>query len=184
MRYSPEHKEETRGKIVRAAAAAFRKHGVNGIGVADLMKGAKLTHGGFYAHFNSKDALVAEAIDAAFDQTMANLEAAVAEVPQRQRQRAIVDAYVTRRHRDRPDAGCAIASLGSDVSRLDVGTRRKFERRVDALIALIAGEDGQSQKRAAAVRTLATMVGGLVLARAVSSDAFSEEILEAVRDMA
>jgi TetR/AcrR family transcriptional repressor of nem operon len=183
MRYPPEHKEETRGKIIHAAASAFRKHGVNGVGVAQLMKGAKLTHGGFYAHFESKDALVADALDAAFDETMSHLEAAAAAVPARQRKQAVIDAYLTRKHRDHPEAGCAIAALGSDVSRLDADTRRRFEARVDALIELIAGAGGNDAARASAIRTLATMVGGMVLARAVRSEAMSQELLEAVRDM-
>lgn len=183
MRYPPEHKEETRGKIIHAAASAFRKHGVNGVGVAQLMKGAKLTHGGFYAHFESKDALVADALDAAFDETMSHLEAAAAAVPAKQRKQAVIDAYLTRKHRDHPEAGCAIAALGSDVSRLDADTRRRFEARVDALIELIAGAGGNDAARASAIRTLATMVGGMVLARAVRSEAMSQELLEAVRDM-
>ncbi len=182
MRYPPEHKDETRGKIVRAAAAAFRKHGVNGIGVAQLMKGAKLTHGGFYAHFDSKEALVAEAIDAAFDQTMASLEASIEAAPATGRQQAVLDGYVTRKHRDRPDAGCAIAALGPEVSRLEASTRRRFESRVEGLVGLIAGEHADAETRASAVRTLAMMVGGMVMARAVRSEAFSQEILEAVRD--
>ncbi|MFJ1258905.1 TetR/AcrR family transcriptional regulator [Cupriavidus sp. CuC1] len=183
MRYTPEHKEETRGKIIAAAAAAFRKHGVNGVGVAQLMKAAKLTHGGFYAHFESKDALIADALDAGFDQTMSQLEAAAAAVPVRQRKQAVMDVYVTRKHRDHPEAGCAIAALGSDVSRLDADTKRRFEARIDALIELIAGEGGNEAARASAIRMLATMVGGMVLARAVRSEAMSLELLEAVRDM-
>jgi TetR/AcrR family transcriptional repressor of nem operon len=182
MRYPPEHKEETRAKIVRAAAAAFRKHGVNGIGVAQLMKGAKLTHGGFYAHFESKDALVYDAVDAAFDQTMAFLEAGANAVPQKQRRRAIVDTYLTRRHRDHPEGGCAIAALGTDVSRLDAATRRHFETRIEGLIELIADQDSGSEARASAIRTLAAMVGAMVLSRAVRSEALSQEILDAARE--
>jgi len=183
MRYPPEHKEETRARIVKAAARAFRKHGVDGIGVAELMKGAKLTHGGFYAHFKSKDALVAAAVDAAFDQTTARLEATVSETPPDQRRRAVLEAYMTPWHRDHPEAGCAIPSLGADVSRLDAATKRSFEGRVTSLIELIAGEGQDQASRASAITTLAAMVGGMVLARSVRSDALSQEILDAVRNL-
>lgn len=183
MRYPPEHKEETRARIVKAAASAFRKHGVNGVGVAQLMKGAKLTHGGFYAHFKSKDALIVDAIDAAFDETMARLENAVESAPRDQRARAVLDAYMTRRHRDHPDAGCAIATLGQDVARLGARTRRRFEPRVASLIKLISGGSEDSEVRADAIRTLSAMVGGMVLARSVRAEDLSNEIMEAVRNM-
>lgn len=182
MRYPPEHKEETRRKIVKSASAAFRKHGINGIGVAQLMKAAKLTHGGFYAHFESKDALVVDAIDAAFDQTMAQLQAAASEVAASQRREAIVDAYLSPKHRKHPEFGCAIAALGADVSRLDPAARRRFEVRVDALVGLISEPNGDAAARKVAVKTLATMVGAMLIARAVRSEERAEEFLSAARD--
>ncbi|MFD1559394.1 TetR/AcrR family transcriptional regulator [Paraburkholderia silviterrae] len=184
MRYPPEHKEETRGKIVKAAAKAFRKHGVDGIGVAQLMKGAKLTHGGFYAHFDSKDALVVAAIDAAFEQMRTRLETAVSGAPPDQHRRAVLDAYLSQAHRDHPEAGCVIPALGADVSRLDAAAKRSFAAGINALIELIGGEEQDSEARAATITTLAAMVGGMVLARAVRPDALSQEILDAVRNMA
>ncbi|MFL9992106.1 TetR/AcrR family transcriptional regulator [Paraburkholderia sediminicola] len=183
MRYPPEHKEETRTRIVNAAAKAFRKHGLDGVGVAQLMKGAKLTHGGFYAHFKSKDALIVDAIDAAFDQMTARLEAIVSEAPADQRRRAVLDAYMTQRHRDHPEAGCAIPALGADVARLDATTRHAFAAGITSLIELIADKGKDKESRAAAITTLAAMVGGMVLARSVRSDALSQEILDAVRNM-
>ncbi|WP_454725848.1 MULTISPECIES: TetR/AcrR family transcriptional regulator [Cupriavidus] len=180
MRYSPEHKAETRKQIVESAAAEFRRHGVDGIGVAQLMKSAGLTHGGFYAHFDSRDTLVADAVDAAFDQTMAALEEVASAAPARQRKRAILHAYMNKKHRDKPASGCAIAALGADVSRLDAGTRKRFEARVASLIALIAGDESEASRKDA-ILMLATMVGGLVLARAVRSEALSSEIVDTVR---
>ncbi|KWR91868.1 TetR family transcriptional regulator [Cupriavidus sp. IDO] len=180
MRYPLDQKAETHRHIVKAASTQFRKHGVNGIGVAQLMKSAGMTHGGFYAHFESKDALIAEAIDAAFDQTMDFLEEATAAAPPRQRKEAIVHAYVSKKHRDNPGAGCAIAALGTDVSRLDAKTRRRFEARVNSLIELIAGGEDEASRKDAVV-TLAAMVGGIVLARAVRSEALSAEIMEALQ---
>ncbi|MGH8785226.1 MAG: TetR/AcrR family transcriptional regulator [Cupriavidus necator] len=180
MRYSLDQKAETHKHIVKAASTQFRKHGVNGIGVAQLMKSAGLTHGGFYAHFESKDALVAEAIDAAFDQTMELLQEATSVESPRQRKQAIVRAYVNKKHRDNPGAGCAIAALGADVSRLDAKTRRRFEARVTSLIEAIAGDDDETARKDAIV-TLAAMVGSIVLARSVRSEALSTEILDALQ---
>lgn len=180
MRYSPDHKAETRNQIISAASAQFREHGVNGIGVAQLMKSAGLTHGGFYAHFDSKDALIADAVDAAFDQTMAFLDAAASAAPAKQRKRAILQAYMSKKHRDHPESGCAIAALGTDVSRLDAKTRKRFEARVGSLIRLIAGDDSESSRKDA-ILMLATMVGGLVLARAARSETLSSEIVDAVQ---
>ncbi|WP_230625641.1 TetR/AcrR family transcriptional regulator [Cupriavidus necator] len=180
MRYPLDQKAETHKHIVKAASTQFRKHGVNGIGVAQLMKSAGMTHGGFYAHFDSKDALIAEAIDAAFDQTMQFLEQAAQAAPPRQRKSAIVGAYVSKKHRDNPGSGCAIAALGTDVSRLDAKTRRRFEARVASLIELVAGSDDEASRKDAIV-TLAAMVGGLVMARAVRSEALSTEIVDAIQ---
>jgi TetR/AcrR family transcriptional regulator, transcriptional repressor for nem operon len=183
MRYPPEHKEETRARIVKAAARAFRKHGVEGIGVAQLMKSAKLTHGGFYAHFESKDALIAEAIGVAFGQMTARLENAVSDVPSDQRRRALLDTYITQAHRDHPEAGCVIPALGADVSRLDATTRRAFATGINELIDLIAGPEKNQEARAGAITTLATMVGAMLLARSVRPDPLSQEILDAVRNV-
>lgn len=180
MRYSPDHKAETRKQIVETASTEFREHGVNGVGVAQLMKSAGLTHGGFYAHFDSKDALVADALDAAFDQTMAFLGDAAAASPPKQRKRAIMHAYMSKRHRDHVEKGCAIAALGTDVARLDARTRRRFEARVASLIELIAGDETPAA-REDAIAMLATMVGAMVLARAVRSEALSTEIVNAVQ---
>ncbi|MGF6904058.1 TetR/AcrR family transcriptional regulator [Paraburkholderia sp. GAS348] len=181
MRYPPEHKEETRVKIIKAAARAFRKHGVDGIGVAQLMKGAKLTHGGFYAHFESKDDLIVEAIDAAFAQMRKRLETVVSETTPDQRQRAVLDAYLSQWHYDRPEIGCAIPALGADVSRLDATARHAFARGINALVELVAGQEKDSESRAAAITMLATMAGAMLLARSVRSDALSQEILDTVR---
>ncbi|CAD6550553.1 hypothetical protein LMG27952_05026 [Paraburkholderia hiiakae] len=183
MRYPAEHKEETHFRIVNAAAKAFRKHGVDGIGVAQLMKGAKLTHGGFYAHFESKDALIVEAIEAAFTQMTARLETAVSEAPPAQRRRAMFDTYMTQAHRDHPEAGCAIPSLGADVSRLNADARRAFATGINSLIELIAAQEEGAASRAEAIATLATLVGGMVLARSVRSNALSQEILDTLRNL-
>ena len=108
------------------------------------------------------------------------LQEATSVASPRQRRQAVVQAYVNKRHRDHPGSGCAIAALGADVSRLDTKTRRRFEARVTSLIEAIAGGDDETARKDAIV-TLAAMVGGMVLARSVRSEALSTEILDALQ---
>jgi TetR/AcrR family transcriptional repressor of nem operon len=181
VRYSPNHKTETHEQIVETAAAQFRQHGVNGVGVAQLMKNAGLTHGGFYAHFPSKEALVAEALESAFRQTAAGLRKVADEAPPEQRRKAVVDAYLSTRHRDEMGGGCALPALGADVARSSPETRQVFEARVLSMLKLLEpGDDDTARQEAIAV--LAAMVGGMILARGVLSPTLSDEILEAVRN--
>src|ERR1041384_2893239 len=118
MRYSDTHKDETHQRIVKTAAKSFRKRGISGIGLVPLMKETGLTHGGFYAHFKSKDALIGEAIDAAFAQTIEHLRGAVQAAPNKSSRRAVLDAYISEGHRDDPSVGCIIAALGTETARL------------------------------------------------------------------
>ena len=106
-------KEETRERILRAAARAIRKHGYEGVGVADVMKEAGLTHGGFYAHFESRDALLAAAADQAGAETLEILTRAIAAAKPGQELTALVDAYLSDRHVAAPEQGCVIAAAGS-----------------------------------------------------------------------
>lgn len=185
MRHPDTRKEETHARIVEGAAGQLRTAGVNGIGVADLMRSVGLTHGGFYAHFDSKEALVAEALAAACDQTIASLKAAAERVPKNAARQAITEAYLSAPHRDHPEKGCAIAALGADVSRLGPATRAVFEQKLEELIGLLTEHSGgRAKARQQAIGTVATLVGALVMARAVRSKPLSEEILEAARESA
>jgi TetR/AcrR family transcriptional repressor of nem operon len=179
MRYSDDHKAATHTRIVRTAANELRAHGIDGIGVAALMSKAGLTHGGFYAHFESKDALLAEAIDAACEDTFTRLQKLGESTPAAERVDAIADAYLNTAHRDRPDRGCAIAALGGEIARLPPKLRGQFEQRIEALLSLL--DDDTDTNRELAIQRLSTMVGALLLARAVRSKTFSNEILEAAR---
>ncbi|MET0984836.1 MAG: TetR/AcrR family transcriptional regulator, partial [Steroidobacteraceae bacterium] len=161
------------------AAERFRVHGINGIGVADLMKGAGLTHGGFYTHFDSKDALVTEAIEAALDQTLSTLQDAATKAGRRKKSKAVREEYLSIAHRDNPQVGCCIAALGDDIARLDANAKRAFEQNVEKLLELLS-DDGE-RKRTETIRELCRMVGALVISRAVRSDAVSKEVLEACR---
>jgi TetR/AcrR family transcriptional repressor of nem operon len=180
MRYSKTHKEETHERIVKTAAKSFRKHGINGIGLVPLMKETGLTHGGFYAHFKSKDALIGEAIDAAFAQTIEHLRSAVQAAPNKSSRRAVLDAYISEGHRDDPSVGCIIAALGTETARLKPTIREHFDRNLESMLELLMN-DGKALSRAHAIRTLATAIGALVLSRTVRSRDLSNEILDAAR---
>jgi TetR/AcrR family transcriptional repressor of nem operon len=183
MRYSRTHKEQTRIRIVASAAEQLRAAGVNGIGVADLMRGAGLTHGGFYAHFESKEALVAESISAAMEQTISRLRSAAETAPRGRGRRAIAETYLGTAHRDHVERGCAIAALGSDVARMSPSTKGIVEARLEEMIALLDEfASGRSDARPKSITMLATLVGALVMARTVRSKALSEEIRELARE--
>jgi len=185
MRYSKEHKQETHARIVRKASVRLREKGAHGIGVADLMKEAGLTHGGFYAHFDSRDALVIEAFAYAMDRSIAHWRQSTAELPPSQRLAAIVDAYLSKAHRDDPGRGCAVPSLGAEIARESPKTRKAFAAKVEALIEMLAEQivDAPPQQaRRQATATLATMMGSLLLARIAGSGELSDDILAAGRD--
>ena len=183
MKVSREQTARNRERIVEAAARLFRERGFDGIGVADLMKEAGLTHGGFYGHFSSKEDLIAEASGRALTHSLENWRK-LSERSPGDPLPAIADAYLTRRHRDNPGAGCLLAALGPDVSRQSVTVRRTVTGYVRSALDLLAGlVPGKSQaaRRQQAIRAYATWVGALVIARAVDDRALSQEILDAGR---
>jgi len=179
-------KDETRERILRAAARAIRKHGYEGVGVADVMKEAGLTHGGFYAHFESRDALLAAAADQAGAESIENLTRAIAAAKPGQELMALVDAYVSDRHLAAPEQGCAVAAAGSEVPRQQAQVRRAASRRIKDLIGLIERqfpEWGRSAAHDKAMGVAATLVGALVLARAVDDAQLSSRIRKAAREL-
>ncbi|MGE5158246.1 MAG: TetR/AcrR family transcriptional regulator [Gemmatimonas sp.] len=185
MRYSREHKQETHARIVRKASVRLREKGAHGVGVADLMKEAGLTHGGFYAHFDSRDALVIEAFGYAMDRSIEHWRKLAEDTPPEKRLSAIVESYLTPSHRDDPGHGCAITSLGAEVARESPRTRRAFAAKVEQLIDLMADQIPNVPRKTArkqAAGMLATMMGSLVLARIAGSGEFSDEILQAGRE--
>jgi TetR/AcrR family transcriptional regulator, transcriptional repressor for nem operon len=187
MRYSREHKQETHARIVRKASVRLREKGAHGVGVADLMKEAGLTHGGFYAHFDSRDALVIEAFAYAIDRSLAHWRKVTGETPPDKRLAIIIDGYLSSAHRDDPGHGCAITSLGAEIARESPKTRRAFAAKMEQLIDLVADQMPDLPRKAArkqAAATLATLMGTLVLARIAGSGEFSDEILQAGREAA
>jgi TetR/AcrR family transcriptional repressor of nem operon len=187
MRYSKEHKQETHERIVRKASVRLREKGAHGIGVADLMKEAGLTHGGFYAHFDSRDALVIEAFAYAMDRSMEHWRKMAADMPLEKRLATIVDIYLTKTHRDDPGRGCAVPSLGSEIARESPKTRKAFAVKLEQMVDMIADQIPDLPRKAArkqASAALATMMGTLVMSRIAGNGEFSDEILAAGREAA
>ena len=187
MRYSREHKQETHDRIVRKASVRLREKGAHGIGVADLMKEAGLTHGGFYAHFDSRDALLIEAFSYAMDRSNEHWRKVTEQTPPDKRLARIVESYLTPLHRDDPGHGCAITTLGAEIARESPKTRRAFAARLDRMIDLMADQIPGVPRKAArkrAIGTLATIRGALIMARIAGAGEASDEILSAGREAA
>jgi len=185
MRYSREHKQETHARIVKKASVRLREKGAHGVGVADLMKEAGLTHGGFYAHFDSREALVIEAFAYAMDRSTERWRKIAEQTPPEQRLATIVDTYLTPAHRDDPGHGCAVPALSAEIARESVKTRKAFAGKLEQMIDMMADQIPDLPRKAArkqAAAALATMMGTLVLARVAGSGEFSEEILAAGRE--
>ncbi|WGS24698.1 TetR/AcrR family transcriptional regulator [Bradyrhizobium sp. ISRA464] len=185
MRYSKEHKQETHARIVRKASVRLREKGAHGIGVADLMKDAGLTHGGFYAHFDSREALVIEAFNHAMDRGTERWRKIVAEMPPEKRLATIVDGYLTPIHRDDPGHGCAIPALGAEIARESPKTRKAFALKLEQMIDMIADQILDVPRKTArkqAMATLATMMGTIVMSRIAGNGELSDEVLGAGRE--
>ncbi|CDG83514.1 TetR/AcrR family transcriptional regulator [Janthinobacterium agaricidamnosum] len=184
MKVSREQAALNRERIVNVAAKLFREHGYDGIGVADLMKNAGLTHGGFYGHFASKEDLMTEACQHALKHSVEGWRSKVEKTPQPEQALAnIIDGYLTPEHRDNPGYGCPVAALGPDVARLGSSARPAFThatRKQFEIMADLMPDGSPEQRRQQAIHTYASMVGAMVLSRSVDDDDFSREILSAV----
>src|SRR5689334_6405887 len=186
MRYSPTHKDETHAKLVKLAGHALRQKGPENLAVADLMQAAGLTHGGFYAHFKSKDALLAEALDGVFEESKRKFQRVTDGLPPRHALASYIDFYVSPAHRDDASNGCPIVALNSDLPRQSRKFRATFDKGTKLLLAKFgswieaAGIPGDSEALAASV--LSAMAGAVAVARAVSDKRLSDEMLEAARD--
>jgi TetR/AcrR family transcriptional repressor of nem operon len=184
MRYMKGHGLQTRSRIVAEASHGLRQTGINGMSVADLMKLAGLTHGGFYSHFESREALVIEAFASAMDRTISQWQSHMKEVPAEERFDAFVEAYLKPAHRDDRAGGCVLPALGTDIARSSQKVRRAFARKLDEMIDVVAGllpRKSPKQARQIATSALATMMGSIALARAVGDNKLSNQILESGR---
>jgi AcrR family transcriptional regulator len=181
-RTGPSRKEATHERIVGAAARAIRRSGYSGTGVADIMKDVGLTHGGFYAHFASREAMLAEAADQAGAESVATLTRVAAAAPAREAFRSLIQAYLSKEHVKHAETGCPVAALGSEMPRQAAKVRRAATRRIKEVIDLVARhspEQGTPGAYEHALVTVATMVGALVLARAVDDPKLSDAVRDA-----
>ena len=185
MRYSSEHRQQTRERIVQEAAREVRAKGPDGVAVAGVMARAGLTHGGFYAHFPSKDALVAEAIAAMFADARGRSEALDTRGDPKAALREYLRFYLSRAHRDGRDRGCPLPALSGDIARSPGAARPRFAEGIAALSARLADlftRMGVEQPEAEANALLAQLVGAVSLARAIADTDQSDEILRDTRD--
>lgn len=185
MGYSRADKAQSHERIVQTAAARFREKGIDGISLADLMKEAGLTHGGFYRHFESRDELVAEAVEVALrsgDGTLAALADPTGKIDVAR----YITEYLSETHRDNPGPGCAITALVGDISRSGERARALYsahiERVAGRLMQLLGEGRPEAERRAHALHIVMTMTGALSMARAISDPKLSSEMLQIARD--
>jgi len=175
-------KEASHERIVSVAARAIRRSGYDGTGVADIMKEAGLTHGAFYAHFASREAMLAEAATRACAESAAAVAEVAATVPPEQALASMLRAYLSPEHLAQVEMGCPLAALGSETPRQGSEVRRVTTRHIKEMIDLVARQSpdwGQPGAHERALVTVATMVGTLLLARAVDEPALSDSLCEA-----
>ena len=182
MGYSKAQKTRTHKRIVSIASKRFREKGLSGFGIAELMKEAGLTVGGFYKHFDSRDDLVAEAVNSAFGGWQRRVDAAKSGGPSVSLAK-LIDEYLNETHRDNPGAGCAFSALAPEIARSDKRTRSLTSeqvRRDVQLIATMLPDRDKREARSRAILIFSALVGAMALARAVSDEALSCEVLETV----
>lgn len=185
MRYDGEHKERTRVRLLTEAAIMLREEGPHGLSVATLMKRQGLTHGGFYAHFESKDDLIEHAIDAMFERTCERFRIKTKGLTAEAALTNYITYYLSPSHYNRPGQGCPIPATGADVGRLEPEARKRFEAGVNALAGLIAAEFERlhypaGEAMSQALTLLADMSGAVVMARGVKSAALAKQICAGV----
>lgn len=184
MKRSRQETQQTHQRIVQNAAQQIRVQGVNGVGIVDLMGQAGLTHGGFYAHFRNKDALLAEICHAGLAETLEKLTQAVDHAPAGTELSALVKVYLSVAHRDHPATGCVMPTLAADVARRPEEVRTAFTEGYEKLLQLVASvmpEDTDEKRYDAAIALFAEMVGAVLLSRTVNDPALSERILRVNR---
>ena len=185
MRYSTEHKQETRERIVRTASHHLRKRGGKGVGIAELMSKLELTHGGFYKHFNSKDELLTEAIAKAFDETESRFTEAVSKAKPGTELKTLIENYLTLDHCANPGEGCPMAALASDIGRFPRAVRTEIDqaikRRVKRTARFLPGTTEKERERNA-MALLSGLIGTVSVARALVDPEARKALLNASKD--
>jgi TetR/AcrR family transcriptional regulator, transcriptional repressor for nem operon len=182
MRYPADHKQRTSQRILNVASSLFRKRGYDATGVDAVMASADLTAGAFYAHFRSKEDLLARSLESGFCESGARWSRRLANIHGRDWVRKFAAAYLSRAHRDNPEVGCPMPALAAEIARIGGPSRAVFEQRLRGLIDMVGREIGpDSPNHDVAIPAIALCVGGLMLARAVDDQKFSDRILTACR---
>jgi len=184
MRVSRTQAEENRQTVINVASRLFREHGFDGIGLKDLMEGAGLTQGGFYKQFASKDDLAAQASMRALESAFSRWSAAAAVNPQ-DPLGAVIAFYLSTAHREERMDGCPVVALGSDAARQGADVKASFEAGIKKYLELLAswlGEPDGEEPSGKAMAILATMVGAVVLSRAVNDERLSKRLLQAAAE--
>lgn len=182
MRVTKEQFAESRERILSVAGESFRERGFDGIGIADIMKAAGFTHGGFYRHFASKEDLLAQTSRAVLTRDAERWEQ-IAERDASASLAIIVQQYLSRLHLEHPEHGCALAALGADASRQPAPVRSAFESGLQSMLRVLTGiipGASRAARRRRSITTMSALVGAMVLARAVENRALADEILNAV----
>jgi len=181
MRYKPEHKKETRDRIVRNAARKFRAEGLSGPGVAGVMKVSGLTVGGFYKHFRNKDELLAEAIAQGFVESSENIRSSLKQVPSEDRWKEFVRLYLSTGHCDRPETGCPVAALGPEIARSRLTVRKRIARLMKEWVEFMPGVSATERERNFFV-IFSAMAGAVSIARILTDPADRQKVLVWMRD--
>jgi TetR/AcrR family transcriptional repressor of nem operon len=184
MRYDAEHKQKTRARVLKEAAKAIRAEGPHRVGVAAVMAKAGLTHGGFYAHFKSKEELVAAAVEEMFHDASTRFARSIGDRSPAEGLAAYIDFYLSALHRDARSTGCPVAALAADLPRLEGQVRERYGQGVERLSGRLAGHLallGHGEADALGCSVLAELVGALSLARAVADPDQSDLILATSR---
>jgi TetR/AcrR family transcriptional repressor of nem operon len=181
VRYPPGHREATRARILDAASRLFRERGYAATGVDAVMSAAELTAGAFYSHFASKEALFAATMRSTLASTAQIWRDALADVDESARAEAFIDRYLSPRHRDSMETGCALASLAPDAARAGDETKRAVDDEWGGFLAGIESSLRGGHRAERAIAIFALCAGGVLLSRAVADAAFSDRILKACK---
>ena len=185
MRYEPEHKKQTRDRIVRNAARKVRAEGLSGPGVASVMKASGLTVGGFYKHFRGKEELLAEAIAQGFSEFSEKVFASLRSVPPEDRWKEVVRWYLSPEHCDHPDTGCPVVTLAPEIARAKLAVRKRIATQMKELTQrwaeFMPGRTARERERNFFV-VFSTMAGAVATARLFTEPADRERVLASTRD--
>jgi TetR/AcrR family transcriptional repressor of nem operon len=185
MRYRPEHKVEVHQKIVKDASRRVRAEGLNGAGVAVVMRDTGLTHGGFYKHFGNKDELLLESVSEAFREIADNLALAAEQSHPETAWKAIVKAYLSPEYCDHPERGCPLTTLAPELARVDKRMRGQILAELvnykDRMVPFMPGRRTADKERAF-FSIFSTMIGAVEIARMLPEPAMREKVLTSARD--